>query len=222
VRVEHIDRQVLDVLYSLHVPTDWRNRLVQALADDLRDKTIEERIAEIKQVIENMDYRFDYGLVLDKTEYLTKRMELQKELERLQPAIKTDLYQAAADLIDNFRTHFEECQGDVTDQNRLIGRIVERVFVEGKRVAAIMFKAECHMVLHYGGEIARYYIGGELSEIDRLQDTGLIQTQAELENETQAAIEGDNLYIELKAAYPEATEEEIQNMLISGDFVGST
>lgn len=221
VRVEGINQQVLDVLFSLRVPADWRKRLVTALAADLKDKSIEARIEELRGIAERMDEMYAYGLVIDKADFLTKRAALQAEYEKLQPAVNTDLYQAAADLIDNFKRHFEACGDDTDAQNRLISRVVERIFVRGKEVVAIMFKADCHAVLHYGGEIARYYIGGKPEEIDRVQDTGLLQTQEALETETQAALEADRLYQELKAAYPEATDDEIQDMLISGSFRGT-
>lgn len=218
VAVEGVDEQVLFILRNLRVPADWRAKLVKAVALEMRDESIEKRLEEIKAVIERMDYRFDFGLVTDKTEFLTKRMELQQELEKLQPAADTNLLEVAADLIDNFSSHFDACGGDIDAQNQLIRRILERVFIQGKRVVALMFKADCHAVLHYGSDVARFYVGGKVELIDHLADEQVI-TQEGLEAETQAALEADRLYQELKAAYPEATDDEIQAMLSDGHFL---
>src|SRR5690349_8664805 len=121
-----------------------------------------------------MDFRFDYGMIVDRDEYLIKRAELQAEFEKLQPAANTDLLQGAADLIDNFKAHFEACGDDIDAQNRLVSQVVERVFVQGREVVAVMFKRDIHAVLHYGADIATLHDWhGNMNMIDELRDGGL-------------------------------------------------
>ena len=45
------------------------------------DQKLEERITQIKGIIERMDFRWDNGFITDKDAYLEERVKLQQELE---------------------------------------------------------------------------------------------------------------------------------------------
>jgi hypothetical protein len=70
---------------------------------------------------------------------------LQQELEQLTP-VQDELDQAA-DLLANFQVHWDDCNGDVELQHRLVKLIIERVYVEDDSVVALTLKSDCHIVL---------------------------------------------------------------------------
>ncbi len=212
VKCETIDEQVLFVLRSLQLPQNWRKQLIEAIAAETQTAEIAARLNELHQIIENMDFRFDYGLIVDKQEYLTKRAELQREYDKLKPAANTDLLENAADLIDNFTERFEACNGDIDEQNRLISRIISRVYVEGKQVVGIMFVSDIHAVLHNGGAIAKFYSKGELELVDYLTDEQLA-TPADLEAKHEAAHDENLLLEELREKYPTDTPQMLMEKL---------
>ena len=47
----------------------------------LGDKKLDERMAEIKDAIERMEFRWDQGFITDKNTYLEQRVKIQQELE---------------------------------------------------------------------------------------------------------------------------------------------
>jgi hypothetical protein len=53
----------------------------------------------------------------------------------------------AADLIENFKKHWAAVGRDVEEQNKLLRRIIDRVYLFDREVIAISFKAEHHLVL---------------------------------------------------------------------------
>ena len=53
----------------------------------------------------------------------------------------------AADVLENFQTHWEDCTEDMEKQHLLIKLIVERVCVEDDVVEAITLKSDYHIVL---------------------------------------------------------------------------
>jgi DNA invertase Pin-like site-specific DNA recombinase len=165
VQTHFVDDQIIYVLKSLRIPADLRKRLVAGVALEMRDEQLEARLTQLRTVIENMDYRFDTGLITDRAEFTLKRAALQYEFDKLKPIVNTDALTSAADLIDNFGKHFDACAGDVAAQNRLISRLIQRIYIAGKKVEAIQFKTDIYAVLHYGGE-----------ELDFLYDEELLST----------------------------------------------
>jgi hypothetical protein len=51
------------------------------------------------------------------------------------------------DLLENFKERYEACGDNVEAQADLIKLIVERVYIQGRRVSAITPKADYHVVL---------------------------------------------------------------------------
>jgi hypothetical protein len=85
-------------------------------------------------------------LILDQTEYLEKRLRLQQELESLTPIPEDDL-ERAADLLANFREHWEACGDDTEAQHKLVKLIVKRVYVRDDEVVAMTLRSNYHIVL---------------------------------------------------------------------------
>jgi site-specific DNA recombinase len=142
---EMIDTQVLEALWQLKPPTDWRQHMIEALAKVIGQKDLETRLNEIKQTIERMDFRFDHGFITNAEDYIEKRIMLQSELEQLTPIPNDDL-ERAADLLDNFGLYFEACGDDIEKQNDMLKTLINRVYVKGDRVMAIELKAEMYVV----------------------------------------------------------------------------
>jgi len=141
-----IEKQVVNILMQLKPPANWRSRITAAMGELLGEQSIEDRLAEINSMIERMDFRWDHGLISDQAEYLEKRLKLQQELESLTP-IPNDELERAADLLANFKEHWEACGGDMEEQHRLINLIVKRVYVRGSEVVAMTLRADYHIVL---------------------------------------------------------------------------
>jgi site-specific DNA recombinase len=123
VQASIIEDQVVSILKNLKMPDDWRQHMVQSMGQLLGDKRLEDRIAEIKSIIERMDFRWDQGFITDKESYLEERVKLQQELEKFTP-IPDDELEVAADMISNFSTHWSALEGDRKAQRELIQMIV--------------------------------------------------------------------------------------------------
>jgi hypothetical protein len=146
VNVETIDEQAVSILMQLKPPENWRKGITKALGELLGEKKLDERIDEIKEVIERMDFRWDHGFIADQDAYLEERIKLQQELEKLSPIPDDDL-DVAADLLENFGEHWEETGGDRKEQMRLIQLIVSRVWVRDKDVVAMSLRPNYHIAL---------------------------------------------------------------------------
>jgi site-specific DNA recombinase len=151
VRADIVERQVVEILKNLKPPADWRTRIVEAMGTLIGDQKLDDRIKEIKEVIARMDFRWDHGFIANQEEYLSERVRLQQELERLAPIADDDI-EIAADLLNNFATHWEAATGDRKKQQTLIQLIVARLWVRGDRVEAISLRANYHIALGIGNE----------------------------------------------------------------------
>ena len=151
ISADAIEAQVVHVLKTMQPPKNWRERIVNAMGDLLGNQNLEERLSEIKEVIERMDFRWDQGFVTDKEEYLEKRVQLQQELEQLTP-IPDDELARAADLLENFEAHWNAAIEDIDEQRRLIQLIVARVWVKGEKVVAMSLRPNFHVTLGLEGK----------------------------------------------------------------------
>lgn len=141
-----LEEQVVAILKVLKPPTDWRNRIVQAMGQLIGDQKLEERIAEIKAIIDRMDFRWDQGFIPDKDAYLEERVKLQQELERLTP-IPDDELEVAADMLANFTAHWEATKGDMQAQEQLIRIIVARIWIRGDKVVGMSLRPNYHITV---------------------------------------------------------------------------
>ncbi|MCQ3931354.1 MAG: hypothetical protein DPW16_12930 [Chloroflexi bacterium] len=146
IRAENVEEQVINILKSLKPPTDWRDRMIEAMGELLGDNNLNERLTEIKQVIEHMDFRWDNGFITEKDEYLEQRVKLQQELEKLTP-IPEDELRIAADVLENFEAHWDATKGDRKAQQDLINLIVARVWVKDGDVVAMSLRPNYHITV---------------------------------------------------------------------------
>ena len=151
VRVETIDEQVIAVLENLKPPNDWRKGITKAMSDLLGEKNLEDRMEEIKAIIHRMDARWDHGFITNEDEYVQQRIKLQMELEQLNP-VPADELEQAADMLNNFRSHWERLDGDEESRHDLVKLIVERVYVQDDRVVAMTLRSNYHLVLNHKTE----------------------------------------------------------------------
>ena len=158
VHVKTIDNQVVSILMQLEPLEDWRRGITKAMGELLGEQSLEERLDEIRTTIERMDFRWDHGFITDQDDFMSKRLQLQQELEKLTPVPQDDL-ERAADLLANFREHWEACGSDTEAQHRLIKLIVERVYVQGEAVVAMTLCADYHIVLGHNYEWANRSAG---------------------------------------------------------------
>jgi DNA invertase Pin-like site-specific DNA recombinase len=146
VRVEDIDGQVVTILKNLKPPKDWRKGVTAAVSEMLGERNLDERLAEIREIIQRMDMRWDHGFFADEEEYIEQRLKLQQELEQLTPIPDDDLEQAA-NLLNEFGTHWKRLEGKPKAQRDLVKLIVQRVYIEGKDVVAMTLCSNYHLVL---------------------------------------------------------------------------
>ncbi len=176
VPVEVIDAQVVGILMHLKPPADWKRGITQAMSEFLGDKNLEQRLAEIREAIRRMDFRWDNGFITDEHDYMEKRVQLQQELEQLTPVEDDDL-ETAAELLENFGKHWEACAGDPEAQHELIKVIVERVYVRDRQVAAMTLRSNYHLVLGHDVKeptevsVSSWYTSGD--DGIRTRDLGL-------------------------------------------------
>ncbi|MCC6189944.1 MAG: zinc ribbon domain-containing protein [Anaerolineales bacterium] len=125
---ELLDDQVAEILSSMTIPDGLRDRVEQAVQSRLENAASLARMAEIQQIIERIDFRWEHGFI-DKAEYLEKRQQLQREVESLRPVDFDDLVEAA-DLLEHFPAYWDQCR-EVDDPARarqqLVAKIIERV-----------------------------------------------------------------------------------------------
>lgn len=148
VHAEKIDEQVIAVLMNLKPPKDWRQGITKAMGELIGERNLEERIQEIKHIIQRMDKRWDHGFFTNEEEYIQQRIKLQMELEQMTPVPDDELEQAA-DLLSNFKFHWERLEGDEEGQHELVKLIVERVYVQDENVVAMTLRSNYHLVLNH-------------------------------------------------------------------------
>jgi hypothetical protein len=118
------------------------------MSELMGEKNLEEHIQEIKAIIERMDKRWDHGFITDEEDYFQQRIKLQNELEQLTPVPDDELEQAA-DLLTNFKSHWERLEGKEESRHELVKLIVERVYVEDDKVLAMTLRSNYHLVLNH-------------------------------------------------------------------------
>jgi hypothetical protein len=111
----------------------------------LGERSLDERLQEIRDVIKRMDTRWDHGFFRNEEEYLQQRLELQQELEKLTPVPDDDL-ERAADLLDHFADHWENLKDNPEDQHELVNLIVERAYIDEDQIVAMTLRSNNHLV----------------------------------------------------------------------------
>lgn len=78
------------------------------------------------------------------------------ELEQLAPVPDDDL-ELAADMLQNFKAHWERLEGDDKSRHELVKLIVERVYVRDKKAAAMTLRSKYHLVLGHKTNEPTYF-----------------------------------------------------------------
>jgi hypothetical protein len=141
-----IDEQVARVLQQLKPPHNWHQGVTETVGELLGEQKLEARLAEIYDIIRRVDTRWDFGFFASEEEYFEQRLKLQHEVERLTPVSDDELAEAA-DLLENFAKHWDQCLGDTDAQHELVKLIMERVYVCNEEVVAMTLKSNCHVIL---------------------------------------------------------------------------
>src|SRR5260221_13944134 len=141
-QTETFDQQGVSILRNLKPPENWRQHITRVMSEALGEQNLEARLAEIRATIERMDFQWDNGFIIDKMDYLEKRVQLQQELEQLIQVPDDDL-QRAVDILHDFGKHWDACNCDPEAENRLVRLIVEPMYVEDERVVAMTLKSDC-------------------------------------------------------------------------------
>jgi site-specific DNA recombinase len=150
---ELVDAQVVDALSQLAIPGGLRERIEQAVWQNSDNDPALQRIASVRERVERIDFSWEKGF-LTAEEYVAKRSQLQREIEALWPLDYDDLVEAA-DQLSYFQTYWSDCQATENPaeaQMNLLAKIVDRVFVHGKQVIAIVLHDSFSVVLdqdHY-------------------------------------------------------------------------
>lgn len=146
VRCEVFDQQVINILLRLQLPIEWQERIVHEISEILIEKEVENRLKDIRETIERMDFRWDQGFITDKADYLKKRTKLQQALDELAPAAN-DGAGRAVDIVQNFANCWVACQSDPQSQSDLIQLLVEKVYVQDEMVVALTFRGGYSLTL---------------------------------------------------------------------------
>ncbi len=176
VPVEVLDQQIVTILMNLKPPKNWRKGITKAMGELLGEQSLEERLQEIRDIINRMDKRWDNGFIIDEREYMEQRIKLQMELEQLNPIPENDLEQAA-DLLENFKAHWDRLEGDEDGRHDLVNLIVERAYVCDEKIVALTLRSNYHLVLNHKTNGPTYFEVDPLyahgSDGDRTRDLRL-------------------------------------------------
>jgi site-specific DNA recombinase len=148
IEVDVLDNQVVAILNSLTVPDDFRDRVEEAVQNRVENAAALERMAEIQEIIERVDFRWDHGFI-SAEEYVQKRAQLERELDAMRPIDYDELIEAA-DLLEHFQVYWNQCAEVENPQDarqQLLHKIVERVFVLDGNVLAIVLYGDFGVVL---------------------------------------------------------------------------
>ncbi len=143
-----LDAQLLEELASLTLPDDVRERIEQAVAGRIENEANLKRMAELTEIVERIDFKWENGFI-DKDAYLTKRGELQREIEALRP-IDYDVLTEAADVLQHFRSYWDACaetENPAEARKELVARVVDRVYVNNGALVAIVLHGDYAVVL---------------------------------------------------------------------------
>ena len=160
VPVTSIDAQVLQALRSIVVPLGWQSRIEHAVRGQLEHAEAFQRIAQIEETIKRIDFSWEQGFLAPK-EYVTRRTQLQEEIESLKP-VEYDNLIAAVDILENFGTHLKEC-ADAEDPDKarqtLLDAIIDKVIVYDGHVTDIIMREVYRIILD--GTLSLQCVGNE-------------------------------------------------------------
>ena len=143
---DQLEQEAISIIRHLKPKPTWRTDIRRAFSDLLGESDLDKKMAQIREQMRRMDVRWDNGFIADEQEFLEQRLKLQYQLEQLTPVPQEDL-EDAANMLGAFDNQLATLNGDLEGQGKLIGNIVERIYVQDKSIAAMTLKSNCHLVL---------------------------------------------------------------------------
>ena len=144
VNADDIETQLANFLSSMELPEEWEKNAVNAVGEMLGQEHVEERIEEIKKIIERLDFRWDMGY-LQQEEYIQKREELKTELANLQPIPQDELIEAHR-VLKEFSKLWAEA--DIEGRQHILNLILRQVWVCDDHLCAIMLRPSYYVSVH--------------------------------------------------------------------------
>jgi hypothetical protein len=148
IRVDDVDAHLQSILTNLALPEDMNARIEHAVQTRSENEANFRQIAETREAVHRLDVKWDQGFIGEE-EYLAGRGQLQRELDALRPADYDDLADAA-DLLHSFGTYWEACAEMVNPaeaRKKLVSSVVDRVYVEGNQIVAIVLHEDYAVLL---------------------------------------------------------------------------
>ncbi len=148
IRTEIVDEQVRQELVKLVIPEGFRDRVEEAIRNNIENEEALRRMAELEEVVKRIDFSWEKGFITPEA-YIEKRNQLQKEMDSLRPVVYDDLMEAA-DILENFTKYWDGCEKVANPKEarkQLLAKIVDRVFVHEDRVVAIALHGDFGIVL---------------------------------------------------------------------------
>ena len=163
-----VDEQVVQALQELIIPEGLQDRIENAIRSKVEHAEALRRMAELEEIVKRIDFSWEQGF-LTPQEYITKRSQMQREMESLQPVDYDDLI-AAADLLEHFQKYWEAC--DTVNRpeearKQLLAKIVNRVFVYDDFVIAVALHGDYSVVLDNASSAPHEIIEGLRQEIKK-------------------------------------------------------
>jgi len=150
-------KQVVTVLKSMLPLEDWRQGVTRDVGELHGEKKLEERLEEIKDIVERMDTRWDNGFFADDQDYLEQQRRLQQEMEQLTP-VPDDELQRAADMLENFGDYWDKLKDDPNGRHELLNLIVKRVYMDEYAAVKITLKSNYNFVLGHNANGPTKYL----------------------------------------------------------------
>ncbi len=150
--VESVDAQVVEELSRLTIPEGFRERVEEAVRNNVENEESLRRMGEIEEAVKRVDFSWEKGF-LTPQEYIEKRNQLLREIESLRPVDYDDLIEAA-DLLENFATYWDACTKVANPEEarkQLLAKIVDRVFIYDGAVVAIALHGNYAVILDTAG-----------------------------------------------------------------------
>ena len=143
-----VDEQVIEALFNLVIPEGFQERVEDAVQNKVEYAEAIKRMSDIEEIVKRIDFSWEQGF-LTPQDYVSKRSQLQREIDALRP-VEYDNLMEAADLLENFKLYWEACEkvGNPEEaRKQLIAKIVDRVFVYDDTVIAIALHGDFGIVL---------------------------------------------------------------------------
>ncbi len=84
IRTEIVDEQVRQELVKLVIPEGFRDRVEEAIRNNIENEEALRRMAELEEVVKRIDFSWEKGFITPEA-YIEKRNQLQKEMDSLRP-----------------------------------------------------------------------------------------------------------------------------------------